>query len=272
MDKYKAIPDGYMTVGEIAKKMGVSVRTLQYYDKQGLLTPSAVSQGGRRLYNDKDVIELYQIVSMKQLGFSLEDIKKRLLALDNPTDVANALAEHAATLQKNIEMLCASLKAVEALKAEVQQMHAVDFKKYADIITNLQMKNQFYWLVKYFDDQTLEQFRIRFDAQGSMAIIEVSERLSNEAIQFQKMGVSPQSEEGQRLAKEYWDMLMEFTDGDMSMLPKLSQLGNIDGPDAGWKQRQEAANLFIEPALGAYFEKLGLNPFEEGADELRHTN
>ena len=41
MAKYRAIPQGFMTVGEVAKKMGVTVRTLQYYDKEGLLSPSA---------------------------------------------------------------------------------------------------------------------------------------------------------------------------------------------------------------------------------------
>ena len=52
MTKYRAIPQGFMTVGEVAKKMGVTVRTLQYYDKEGLLSPSAESEGGRRLYTD----------------------------------------------------------------------------------------------------------------------------------------------------------------------------------------------------------------------------
>ena len=64
-----------MTVGEAAKKMGVTVRTLQYYDKQGVLPPSAETEGGRRLYTDKDMIKLHQILSMKHLGFSLDDIK-----------------------------------------------------------------------------------------------------------------------------------------------------------------------------------------------------
>ena len=50
MDKHKAIPQGYMTVGEVAKKMDVTVRTLQHYDREGLLSPSAMSEGGRRLY------------------------------------------------------------------------------------------------------------------------------------------------------------------------------------------------------------------------------
>ena len=57
MDKYRAIPQGYMTVGEVAKKMDVTVRTLQHYDREGLLSPSAMSEGGRRLYTDKDIVK-----------------------------------------------------------------------------------------------------------------------------------------------------------------------------------------------------------------------
>ena len=60
MAKYRAIPQGFMTVGEVAKKMGVTVRTLQYYDKERLLSPSAESDGGRRLYTDKDLVMLNQ--------------------------------------------------------------------------------------------------------------------------------------------------------------------------------------------------------------------
>ena len=56
VDRYRAIPQGYMTAGAAAKKMGVTVRTLQHYDREGLLPPSAISEGGRRLYTDKDMI------------------------------------------------------------------------------------------------------------------------------------------------------------------------------------------------------------------------
>ena len=75
MTNERAIPEGYMTVGEVAKKMGVTVRTLQYYDKEGLFSPSGKSEGGRRLYTDKDLVRLHQILSLKSLGFSLEDIR-----------------------------------------------------------------------------------------------------------------------------------------------------------------------------------------------------
>ena len=100
MAKYRAIPQGYMTVGEAAKKMGVTVRTLQYYDKEGLFSPSAESEGGRRLYTDKDLIMLHQIISLKSLGFSLDDIKHNLTDLETPDDVANALTEQANGIRK----------------------------------------------------------------------------------------------------------------------------------------------------------------------------
>lgn len=262
MEKSRAIPEGYMTVGEVAKKMGVTVRTLQYYDREYLLSPSAESEGGRRLYTDKDVIKLHQILSLKHLGFSLDDIKNRLISLDTPADVSGALAEQAAAIREKVEALSESLREIETLQAEVLQMQSVDFKKYADIIVNLQMKNEFYWLIKHFDDKTLDHIRGRFDMDSGLAMIETFDRLQNEAIQLQKDGVPPESEKGQDIAKAYWGMVMEFTDGDMSMLPKLMEIGNFDGPDNEWKQKQAIVNAFIEPALEAYFTKLGLNPFE----------
>ena len=60
-----AIPSEYMTVGELAKKMGTTVRTLQYYDKEGVLSPSSESMGGRRLYTHKDMIKIHQVLSLK---------------------------------------------------------------------------------------------------------------------------------------------------------------------------------------------------------------
>ena len=105
MEKYRAVPQGYLTVGEVAKRMDVTVRTLQHYDKEGLLSPSALSEGGRRLYTDKDIVKLHQILSLKHLGFSLNDIRDRLIPLDDPADVAQILSEQAATIRNKIAYL-----------------------------------------------------------------------------------------------------------------------------------------------------------------------
>ena len=263
MTKYRAIPQGFMTVGEVAKKMGVTVRTLQYYDKEGLLSPSAESEGGRRLYTDKDLVMLHQIISLKSLGFSLDDIKERLISLETPADVANALTEQADDIRLKIEQLQASLSAIEQLKAEVLQMQTVSFKKYADIIVNLQMKNEFYPLIKRFDDDTLDHIRSRFDQESGLDFMDRFNRLSDEIVQLQQKDIPPESKKCQQVIKAYWGLIMEFTNGDMRMLPKLMEVGNIDTAENDWEERQKIVNDYVGPALQVYFSRLGINPFEE---------
>lgn len=258
----RAIPQGYMTVGEVAKKMGVTVRALQYYDREGLFRPSAVSEGGRRLYTDKDIIRLHQILSLKSLGFSIDEIKNRLTAIDTPEEVAAALTEQGEAIQAQIDALTQSLHDIQTLKAEVLQMQSVDFKKYADIIVNLQLKNDDYWLIKYFDDDTLDDLRVRFDKESGLAFIRKFKALREKAVQYGDAGVAPESAQGQAFAKEFWQLITEFTGGDMRMLPQLMKMGAISTNRSDWQQKQEKLNAFLEPALEVYFQNLGINPFE----------
>lgn len=271
MEKYRAIPEGYMTVGELAKRMGTTVRTLQYYDKENLLKPSAESVGGRRLYMDKDMIKLHQILSLKSLGFSLEDIKKRLISLDTPEDVANALAGQAADIEKQIQVLSDTLADIKALREEVLQMKTVDFKRYAAIITNLQMKNEQYHLIKYLDDKTLEHCSSALDRESAAEIIETYKRLSRQAVEYQTAGVKPNSEKGIRFAEEFWNMIEKFTGGDTSLLPKLMEVETLahteETKGAFDSQSRTNANLFIGSSLEAYFKKLGIDPFGMNPDK-----
>lgn len=263
MAKFRAIPEGFMTVGEVANKMGVTVRTLQYYDKEELLSPSAESEGGRRLYTDKDLVMLHQIISLKSLGFSLKDIKGRLNFLKTPAEVANALTEQADDIRQKIEQLQTSLSEIEQLKVEVLQIQTVDFKKYADIIVNLQMKNDSYSLIKRFDDDTLDQIRSRFDKKSGVDFMDRFNRLSDKIVRLQKEMVPAESEQCQQVVQEYWSLIMEFTNGDMTMLPKLMEVGNIDTATNAWEEKQKIVNEYLEPALQIYFSRLGTNPFEE---------
>ncbi|WJH36718.1 MerR family transcriptional regulator [Paenibacillus sp. CC-CFT747] len=62
-------------VGEVAKRTGLTIRTLHHYDRIGLLSPTAHTESGHRLYTGEDLIRLHQALSLKELGFSLEEIK-----------------------------------------------------------------------------------------------------------------------------------------------------------------------------------------------------
>ena len=64
-----------MTVHEVSKLAGVSIRTLQYYDKIGLLHPTGYTDAGYRLYDDADLERLQHILLFRELEFPLKDIK-----------------------------------------------------------------------------------------------------------------------------------------------------------------------------------------------------
>ncbi|MFH8347616.1 MerR family transcriptional regulator [Streptomyces sp. NPDC018045] len=72
----------HMQIGEVAARTGLSLRTIRHYDQAGLVTPSARSQGGFRLYTEGDVARLTVIRRMKPLGFTLDQMRDLLEATD----------------------------------------------------------------------------------------------------------------------------------------------------------------------------------------------
>ena len=70
-----------MTVREVSKLTGVSIRTLHYYDQIGLLEPSDITESGYRLYDDTAMERLQQILLFRELEFSLKEIGK-IMSLD----------------------------------------------------------------------------------------------------------------------------------------------------------------------------------------------
>lgn len=76
-DKGANIQKTYST-GELARACGVTVRTVQYYDEKGLLPPSELTEGGRRIYSELDAAKLRKVVLLKSLGLKLADIKSFL--------------------------------------------------------------------------------------------------------------------------------------------------------------------------------------------------
>ncbi|WP_102026222.1 MerR family transcriptional regulator [Salirhabdus sp. Marseille-P4669] len=72
------------TIGQLSKKTGVTVRTLDYYDEIELVKPLSKTSGGHRLYDDEDVMRLERVLALKYIGFSLEQIKT-ILHSSTPT-------------------------------------------------------------------------------------------------------------------------------------------------------------------------------------------
>lgn len=76
----------HVHIGEVAERTGLSHRTIRYYEEMGLVTPSGRTSGGFRLYSEADIDRLLLIKPMKPLGFSVDDMRQLLEALDSLAD------------------------------------------------------------------------------------------------------------------------------------------------------------------------------------------
>lgn len=97
-----------MRIGEVAERIGLSMRSIRYYEETGLVPPSARTPGGFRLYTEPDVSRLLLIMQMKPLGFSLEEMREVLGALDAIDTLADN--EGAAAARGNLTAVLADVE------------------------------------------------------------------------------------------------------------------------------------------------------------------
>lgn len=118
------------TIKDISKIAGISVRTLQYYDKIGLLHPTDYSDTGYRLYSDDDLITLQHILLFKELEFPLNEIKEIINSDNFDRDIALEQQINLLTLKKErIENLILFAKGIKLLGVDYMNFSAFDTKK-----------------------------------------------------------------------------------------------------------------------------------------------
>jgi len=139
--------DEKMTSGEIAKKAGVSQKAVRLYDEKGLLKPTEYSEGNYRLY-DKEALEILEkIVALKQIGFSLEEIRDNLVAGD-AKDIEEALRMQLAVMEEKryrIDMVIDAINRTLARKGET-----LDWDDVAGIVQSVtvdQNADRNHWLM-----------------------------------------------------------------------------------------------------------------------------
>ena len=121
------------TTGEMAKLCGVSVRTVQFYDNKDLLKPTALTEGGRRLYSEADLQKLQLICLLKSLGLSLDAIKG-ILASEHPGKVLLLLLdEQEKEIGGEIDARQQQLRSIRTVKACIRDTHAIPVQTISDI-------------------------------------------------------------------------------------------------------------------------------------------
>lgn len=127
----------YWKVGDLAKLTGLTVRTLRFYDQIGLLTPSAATESGHRLYDDEDLSRLYRIVSLKELGLSLDEVKAALT--DHEIDLLEVVDLQVERVQEQLrrqQKLLDQLRHVSKLMKGKEQVTVDDFTSLLQAMKN----------------------------------------------------------------------------------------------------------------------------------------
>lgn len=130
------------TTGEIAKLCGVSVRTVQYYDTRGILTPSRLSEGGRRLYSEDDFKRMKIICFLRDAGISINSIGE-LLSEDDPGSVISTLLEQQEQiLREEVSERQAKLTMLDGIKRELKGVQNFSVESIHDIAYAMENKKK----------------------------------------------------------------------------------------------------------------------------------
>jgi len=240
-----AMPFEALKVGELAKRTGLTVRALHHYDEVGLLRPSLRTEAGHRLYAAADVARLQRVMSLRQLGFSLDEIRDCLDRKGfSPLEV---LRWHAARLREQIQFqsaLCERLEAIAVRLESAGEVSADDFLHAMEAMTVIE---------SYYTPEQLEQLKKRREEVGEERIAQAPsdwEALTAEVRAAKEKGLDPADPRVQALARRWQGLIDEFTGGDPGIAQSLAKL---------WKE--QGANLAAQygsvhdPSLAEYIGK-----------------
>jgi DNA-binding transcriptional MerR regulator len=212
-----------LRVGDLARRTGLTVRTLHHYDELGLLTParrsSTPSGPGYRLYDGAAVERLTKILLLKGLGLSLEEIGQLLDGDGLP--LGRALGLQIERLRGEIDRQSRLLRRLEALAARVE----TDAGASVDDLTETMEMMTLY--EKHFTPEQLDTLERRREALGEEQILAVENEwpeLIAKVRAAMERGADPRSPDVQALAARWNELVEMFTGGDPAMAESVRRV------------------------------------------------
>lgn len=215
-----------LKVGDLARQTGISVRTLHYYDEIGLLSPSHRTEAGYRLYGEDDIICLQQIVSLRQIGFSLEQIRECLGKSEfSPHQVVQL---HLSQLREQIALQQQLYTKLEAISTRLQSTETVSIQEFIQLIEVTTM------IGKYYTPEQQDFLKARGEQLGEERIRQVEaewQSLIEQTRTAMANGTDPASESVQALARRWRELIQEFTGGDPGIQQSLNTMYQQEGTE-----------------------------------------
>lgn len=213
-------------VGELSKLTGLTIRTLHHYDEIGLLRPAFRTDTGHRLYTEDDIIKLQQIMSLKELDFSLDEIKEFFENPEyNPKEV----------IEMQLERLTQEIKLKEELKQQLQELWEVfhSWKK-----PNLEQFIRSIELIKvqkeYFTEEQINRMKIHYNKLNNVEVDKIANSWSQLISLLQsemENGTSVDNPRVIELAVRWKQGMDFFSGGDMGIIYSAERY-YADNPNA----------------------------------------
>ena len=241
-----------MTVNQLAKKCGVSVRTLHHYDAIGLLKPAQTTEAGYRLYDEATLERLYLILLFRELGFRLQDIRG---ILDAPDFDRNRVLEQQIALlerkQRHLEYVTDLARGIKQMGVKQLEFEKFDVNKiddYAEQAKTLYGKTEAY---REYEKKANSRTKEQSDA--------VNGQVMDFFVRLGKLrGQSPDSEAAQNWVR---DLQAFFTANYYTCTPEiLMSLGQMYAGGGAMTENIDAAGgqgtgAFAREAIEIYCKK-----------------
>jgi len=196
------------TVGALAARTGLTVRTLHHYDTIGLLSPSGRTDAGYRLYAENDVRRLEHIVMLRSLGVSLPEISSVLSG--GPDDLLRVLTEHAVALRRRAEEATTLAARADHMAEHLLGHRVRSLDEALDDIAAVRMFEE------YFNAEQVDALRNRTKQLGIEAVREAEAEWPRliAAVRYEmKAGTAPDDPRVQPLALRWRELVEMFVNG-----------------------------------------------------------
>jgi DNA-binding transcriptional MerR regulator len=198
--------NGFYQIHEFAELAGVTVKALRHYDRLGLLKPKRTS-GGYRMYAERDLERLEQIIALKFLGVPLKQIK---IMLDRPAlELSDTLRLQRRALEEKQELLSRAIRAIRAAEKVFEEGKSADPAILRRIIEVIDMQNDIEMMKKYYSTEEAWEKHRRFYEEGPSREWRELYRDINAVL-----GEDPAGPLAQTLADRWLEMAVRAHNGD----------------------------------------------------------
>ncbi|MDX8047697.1 MerR family transcriptional regulator [Gracilibacillus sp. S3-1-1] len=237
------------SIGQFAKKTGVTIRTLRYYDQIGLLKPAQISAAGRRYYHDENMVQLQKIMTFRFLGYSLEKIQEMLQ--NDEKEFTQSLVKQRNEIQKQKEHLDRITEVLDNVIPLIEEQATVEPEIVIALIQSLaKEEEQKHFLEQYFSKGLVEKLfevekydMVGFHRKEFHFQLQLKQAYRNKVV----------NEEVKELVKEFFTLMPEglmqnFFD---ELRDVLDEEGDIEFPDGLFPSilTQEEEDWLIDVAV-----------------------